>query len=191
MENKQNIPAIETQYGGDLFRSRIEARWAVFFDCLGLQWEYEKEGYELPDGTRYLPDFWLPTVGKGAWFEVKGATPTREEERKCELLAQLTHSRVYLTFGGIPRLDKWGQPPDNSMETFFSFLNSETSEWETFSDQPYWWCKCDYCGVLGIEYSGRAGRLCQCQPGQDKGYNFDCPQIVSAYEVARNCRFDG
>lgn len=52
------IQAIETSYKGYRFRSRLEARWAVFFDALGIKWEYEKEGYHTPIGG-YLPDFWL------------------------------------------------------------------------------------------------------------------------------------
>lgn len=51
------IKPIETIYNGYRFRSRLEARWAVFLDCLGVKYEYEPEGFELPDGTRYLPDF--------------------------------------------------------------------------------------------------------------------------------------
>jgi hypothetical protein len=43
-----NIKAIETIYKGYRFRSRLEARWAVFFDALEIDWEYEKEGYVLP-----------------------------------------------------------------------------------------------------------------------------------------------
>lgn len=50
------IKAIETTYRGYRFRSRLEARWAVFFDALGLQWEYESEGFETSAGW-YLPDF--------------------------------------------------------------------------------------------------------------------------------------
>lgn len=63
------IGAIQTEYKGYLFRSRLEARWAVFFDALGIEWKYETEGYEI-DGKRYLPDFWLPAAD--AWVEVKG-----------------------------------------------------------------------------------------------------------------------
>lgn len=37
------LTAIETEYGGYKFRSRLEARWAVFFDMLGIKWEYEEE----------------------------------------------------------------------------------------------------------------------------------------------------
>lgn len=70
------IKAIETQYAGITFRSRLEARWAVVFDKLGITWVYEHEGYETPFG-KYVPDFWLPDVymrddkHKGVYFEVK------------------------------------------------------------------------------------------------------------------------
>jgi hypothetical protein len=40
------INAIETHYKGYRFRSRLEARWAVFFDALGYEWQYEPEGFE-------------------------------------------------------------------------------------------------------------------------------------------------
>lgn len=55
-----NIKAIETVYKGYKFRSRLEARWAIFFEELGLGWQYEVEGFDLPSG-RYLPDFYLPS----------------------------------------------------------------------------------------------------------------------------------
>ena len=54
------IKAIETDYNGYKFRSRLEARWAVFFDAAKIKYEYEPEGYELADNERYLPDFYLP-----------------------------------------------------------------------------------------------------------------------------------
>lgn len=63
--------AIETHYGGYLFRSRLEARWAVFFDALGIEWQYEIQGFELSTGEMYLPDFHLPTFNAGLWCEVK------------------------------------------------------------------------------------------------------------------------
>ena len=51
------IKPIETIYNGYRFRSRLEARWAVFLDSLGVKYEYEPEGFRLPDGSMYLPDF--------------------------------------------------------------------------------------------------------------------------------------
>ena len=83
------VRPIETRYAGCRFRSRLEARWAVFLDTVGVRWEYEAEGYDTPAGP-YLPDFLLylrePTL-----FEIKpesdlgacrralaaGATPAR------------------------------------------------------------------------------------------------------------------
>ncbi len=62
------IKAIETVYNGYKFRSRLEARWAVFFDALGIEYQYEVEGFDL-DGTWYLPDFWLPE--QKWWIEIK------------------------------------------------------------------------------------------------------------------------
>lgn len=53
------IKPIETVYNGYRFRSRLEARWAVFFDALNIEYEYEPEGFSF-DGTEYLPDFYLP-----------------------------------------------------------------------------------------------------------------------------------
>ena len=55
------LKAIQTRYKGCHFRSRLEARWAVFFDALEIAWEYEPQGYMTPEGP-YLPDFWLPQV---------------------------------------------------------------------------------------------------------------------------------
>jgi hypothetical protein len=82
------IKAIETFYKGYHFRSRLEARWAVFFDTLGIPWKYEVEGFErevddyvdrttdecVSKTMRYLPDFFLPNRwgGGGVYVEVKG-----------------------------------------------------------------------------------------------------------------------
>ena len=67
------IKAIETTYKGYRFRSRLEARWAVFFDVLRIEWEYEKEGFVVGPNqdVSYLPDFFLPE--SNTWVEVKGA----------------------------------------------------------------------------------------------------------------------
>lgn len=80
------IKAIETVYNGYRFRSRLEARWAVFFDTLEIKYEYEPEGFDLGEAGWYLPDFWLPQVSM--WAEVKPRAFTSEEHGKCEALAK-------------------------------------------------------------------------------------------------------
>ena len=68
----KQIKAIETRYKGYKLRSRLEARWAIFFDALGIKWEYEPEGFHLPDGSMYLPDFRVTTPdGCIVFYEVK------------------------------------------------------------------------------------------------------------------------
>lgn len=88
------MKAIDTFYNGYLFRSRLEARWAVFFDALKIEYEYEKEGYEFSDGTRYLPDFHLPD--SNTFVEVKGGTISDSDLHKVHCLARQHDGRVYI-----------------------------------------------------------------------------------------------
>lgn len=91
------IRAIQTRYNGHHFRSRLEARWAVLLDSLGVVWEYEREGYVLPDGTQYLPDFWLPR--EGIYLEIKGKEVTRAEQKKAAHLARGRQADVVIANG--------------------------------------------------------------------------------------------
>lgn len=50
------VTVLKTHYNHYRFRSRTEARWAVFFDVLGIAYRYEYEGFDL-HGVWYLPDF--------------------------------------------------------------------------------------------------------------------------------------
>jgi hypothetical protein len=103
------MKAIETKYKGYRFRSRLEARWAVFFDALGLEWEYEPEGFDL-DGDWYLPDFWVPMPnhysgpGAGYWCEIKKpGEPSETEKRKARNLARLSgHNTMILSGSPYP-----------------------------------------------------------------------------------------
>lgn len=63
------IPGKETRWKGITFRSRLEAKWAVFFDLLGLEWQYEP--VELGAWT---PDFLLRGSERSIYVEVKPIT---------------------------------------------------------------------------------------------------------------------
>lgn len=73
--------ALPTWFDGFWFRSRLEARWALLFKELEIRFWYETQGYTLPDGSRYLPDFYLPQIQMLA--EVKGEELTEQEVYKC------------------------------------------------------------------------------------------------------------
>jgi hypothetical protein len=61
MSDASKIAPIETLYRGYRFRSRLEARWAVFFDAAEIEWVYEPDGFRV-NGRAYLPDFWFPPL---------------------------------------------------------------------------------------------------------------------------------
>jgi hypothetical protein len=100
------IKAIETAYNGYRFRSRLEARWAVFLDTLGIPYEYEKEGFDL-DGLAYLPDFWLPDSKQ--WLEIKPEEPAfdSEEVEKVRRLVALGKADASIVWG-LPDEDQYG-----------------------------------------------------------------------------------
>ena len=112
MDNE--IKAIETVYKGYRFRSRLEARWAVFFDACRIEYEYETEGFELPNGERYLPDFYLPEY---KWHvEVKPLKrPGADEElKKAIKFIDGSNIKALLILSEIPephsQIDLWMYP---------------------------------------------------------------------------------
>lgn len=66
--------AIPTTYAGVNFRSRLEARWAAFFDLVGWKWTYEPV-----DGDGYIPDFLIH--GARPFFVEVGPVATEDEYR--------------------------------------------------------------------------------------------------------------
>ena len=74
------IAAIPTVYGGIRYRSRLEAKWAAFFDVYG--WEHE---YEPADLGRWSPDFLIRTGHDPILAEVKPITDL--DEQVCNKIA--------------------------------------------------------------------------------------------------------
>lgn len=94
------IKAIQTEYKGYKFRSRLEARWAVFFDAAGIKWEYEPQGFECEDGTRYLPDFYLPDYDWYAEVKAPRSGAVEEIEKACKFVG--SKIKVLVILGNIP-----------------------------------------------------------------------------------------
>jgi hypothetical protein len=109
-----------TIYNHHKFRSRLEARWAVYFDAIGLEYEYEKEGFILEDGESYLPDFWFPQVNM--WAEVKPKEFTRAELKKVWYLVRGSQKECILLEG----------QPDNKSYLFISLEDVSPKKFENF-----------------------------------------------------------
>lgn len=190
-----SIKPIETAYNGYLFRSRLEARWAVFFDSLGIRYEYEAEGYDLPPlpkqealiadinnefGTiRYLPDFYLSDLD--LFVEVKGRALSEKEWGKVVRLAYGSRKRVAL-LGSIPHI-KNGRVcyQDDGYSGNILFLLG--------ADIDYYFCECPACGMVDFQYTGLVDRIkCSCPKGRVV-YNSASPRLTQAYQRASMARF--
>lgn len=126
---------IETEYKGYRFRSRLEARWAVFLDSLGATWTYEPQGFQFENGERYLPDFQVDSFD--CWIEVKGPEPSDRDRELCYLLAKGSGSPVILAQGQF-EIDEsppatlspscqifWG-PIEQAFDLVFDYHESDT-----------------------------------------------------------------
>lgn len=181
------MQVIETEYNGYKFRSRLEARWAVFFDSLGIKYEYEPEGFLLDDGSMYLPDFRVRCCGTRGdcdpdkafdlYIEVKGRL-TDADMKKIEMFAgfdkyadshyEIIKGNPVLIVGNIPN------------------AGEEYGFWE------YDWFF-SYLFIDGDDYGA--------YPAADKHGNFylfggdyinwdDEEYVALAYTVARQARFE-
>jgi len=109
-----------TYYRGSAFRRRIEARWAVFFDQVGIRWDYHPQGFNLIGSEYYMPSFYLYFSG-GVYAEAKledGDFSKSEElakSRKIVLLAGLPRPAVYWllapTVGRKGELNSFSETP--------------------------------------------------------------------------------
>ena len=136
MENQ--LKPIETYYNGYRFRSRLEARWAVFFDALGVKWEYEPEGFDLGGGIYYLPDFRVECWGTRGnindkpftlYIEIKGKM-AEDDAIKIRRFAGISRSadkyydkmkEVYGT-----SVDEW---PECTQRQYKSLKEFDSSHW--------------------------------------------------------------
>ena len=64
----KGIAPIRTLYKDVTFRSKLEAKWAAWFDQNGISWEYEP----IPMGN-WLPDFRIKTQNEETYVEIKPA----------------------------------------------------------------------------------------------------------------------
>lgn len=119
---KQKTQAIETYYKNTRFRSRLEAKWALFFDELGIVWDYECQGFESR-GIRYLPDFYLPELE--LFFECKPYAPSESDFKKSAIGVEASGKTLILSWGypAIPKDDDLFEMID-----IFHFLQNRTRE---------------------------------------------------------------
>jgi hypothetical protein len=187
------IKAIETQYAGYRFRSRHEARWAVVFTHLEIEWEYEVQGYHVgPAGDWYLPDFYLPS--HGLYIEVKTTDANlvdpegvrRWEAFAADVATKWDTCRTVMALGPIPNpeaVDAAGPP---CADSWYDPGHVILGDWR------YAWCACPSGKHFDIQFEARGGRiLCGCPRVLDDRYQTgNHPLLLNAYAAGRESRFE-
>lgn len=130
------IQPVETRYKGYRFRSRLEARWAVFFDTLGIKWEYEPEGFDLGALGWYLPDFWL--LDMKIWVEVKPEAASPLEKEKVYRLSALRQEYVLLLEGYPGYHEKYGFCTHTYKMTLFGGECFDIFDAPCFGREQFW-----------------------------------------------------
>lgn len=184
------VKAIETKYNGYKFRSRLEARWAVFFDALGIPWEYEPEGFDLGDGLFYLPDFRLQCWGTRGdlldepfdlWVEVKGVMTEKDAKKiRCFVGERCfdMYERPVLILGNIPTRDQlksWNMIPNP-----YTCMNGTD-----ISAFNYELIDGDYFGAFPAAYDGKMFLW-----GHEGTYIWNEDHVYTSLDKARQAQFE-
>lgn len=144
--------AIRTRYKGIEFRSMLEAQWAKFFDAIKMPYSYEQEGYEFNDGTKYLPDFYLPD--SDTFFEVKGIM-SEVDMHKIDTLMAEGGKKVAIGYAGgrFQACNAWEEPLSSDALTTYAWLCRcrQCGKLYFIGCEGFWGCQC--CGY----YDGDAG----------------------------------
>lgn len=184
-----DIKAIETFYNGVFYRSRLEARWAHFFNFLGLNSYYEHEGYQINVSGKkinYLPDFYIPvqtglfSVSRPMFFEIK---PTRQltesEAEKYDAFAGAVCEKNCI-FGMLREI-----PKDTSHFNYEHFLRYYDFSNDFGADNFHEFCACPFCRQISFEHSGRWDRIdCLCIKTQKEEAELDLKWIREQFKCA-------
>lgn len=190
------MKVISTEYKGYLFRSRLEARWAVFFDYMGIRYEYEPEGIVLSDGTYYLPDFYLPEFH--CYFEVKrnGIQDTPEGR---EAIRRIRNGADELEWAGIIA---FGDPMDDNLGIYCQESNDGSAgNYDgpvTFGIhpvlyKPYLFAEWDRRDRVFYDSFGEEMKVIPMETGDHGTYtygDFVTGRVLAARKAARQARFE-
>jgi len=142
------MKAIETEYNGILFRSRLEARWAIFFDALKIEWVYDPDCFLLSNNQKYTPDFYIPKyklyieVKPSLWWQNIDYHKNRYElfEKNLLILSDdfpsLRVNRLYQFDEGKKYINNVVFCPNRKYEPFF-YSGNDLGSYEDGFDEDY------------------------------------------------------
>lgn len=183
-----SIRALPTHYNGAQFRSRLEARWAVWLDQLKVNWTYEPDGFTDGD-ISYLPDFYLH---KGdSYVEIKPTAPSADEIAKGWLAVKATKRNLYFCVGMPPDSRQNGSVQIMGLHWARDDGRPEAAGWTTSATSA--WTKCPMCGTTRPATHGMTERLdcCAANPGHSGASWLEDWELDRAARVANSYDFLG
>lgn len=213
-----DMKPIETVFDGYKFRSRLEARWAVFFTEAGIPFEYEPEGFDIA-GVRYLPDFWLPE--QKYWLDIKPKHIEPTDAEKMRAFSRKIRQDANKAFSV-------GADPDSQPRFYVisgdPYYREGKHSYEVMSFRPelldtgLYWTHCPLCDHLAFESTvipfdyetGTEGLNCTYCDLIDRnwketpdtwfhkgvvetrllGFIYGSPRLMAGYNAARQARFE-
>jgi hypothetical protein len=134
------IQAHLTLYKDVMFRSRLEARWAAFFDLVNWKWEYEPI-----DLVGWTPDFHVIVNNKhadGLYVEVKpyGSLLQFKEHAAYKDSSLGENPRPWAAFFGLnPHITRWSEYPYGWEERgVFSYIKDADTKWKQAGNITRW-----------------------------------------------------
>lgn len=149
-------------------RSKTEARWAVYFDQLGIKWNYEPEPFDFGEGIFYLPDFYLPEFKTYAEVKPDSFMPC-ETDKVIRLVERTGKDCICLI--DMPAAMAYPVVSANMIEA----VRGAT---EIGMNWPHG------CVHVGTRYKNE-GRFFSCEPCE----RVDELRIIEAADYARNLQF--
>lgn len=164
---------IPTLYRGTQFRSRLEARWAAFFDSIGWPWAYEPI-----DLKGYIPDFVLEFV-KPLLVEVKPAMTLDELREATGKIERSGWAGEALIVGGALL------EPD-AVNPVLGLLGSPIGprigvDWDRGRG-----FRCLSCGDLSVLHESYGWQCRGCGAGGGNAHVGDADGLVEAWAAAGN-----
>jgi hypothetical protein len=173
-----DIHLVEIIYKGNKFRSKLDAKWAVFFDECGFKWEYNAKGFGF-GWEEYEPCFRLSNVDGRCGYKDDGilyvaVINSKEKPPKSDKVPRVGYP-IYIV-GGIPYAD--------DIYAFFNVIaevhyNSDLFGFDTTDGDGY---------PAGL-FCNKFGNPELLGPDHDHD-NVDWEITRQAYQKARSIRFN-
>ena len=163
------IRAKPTLYKGIRFRSRLEARWAIFLDALDVEWVYEP----AVEGVQgYLPDFqvgdtWFIEVKPESWQD-RSPSSDHDISRFASFLAG-TERHLFVTHGAPGEWEN-GKLVREARGWAFTATSCDKAKWQ----------ECKRCGFVGVVAVGSP--VCSCPQLYDR--------LRAAYNAVRDHSYE-